>query len=255
MIHCAAMVSLRPGPSELMRKVNVEGTKAVIAACREQGVKRLIYISSIVTVGASENGHPVDERARFNLPLNRLPYIDTKREAEKAVLGANSAALETVVVNPSIMISPPNRELTKKDLRKIPRFIPFYFDFWINLVETDDVVSGILSALRRGRPGQRYLLTGENIDATKAFEFAREFLNIKTPRIKIPVCALYPVALAAEIYARIRRKRPKFHRGLASLAHHKFVYNSEKAKSELGFSPSSLRETLVRIAPVLFGRK
>jgi len=248
-IHSAAIVSLRPKSNELMKRVNVDGTAAVISACRKSGVKRLIHVSSIIAVGASEDGLPIDETARYNLTGYGIPYIDTKKEAELMALRANSAELNVVVVNPSIMISPPDRELTDKDLKKIPKRVPFYFDFGINLVETGDVVSGIISAIDRGRPGQRYLLTGENIDPQKAFDLAREFLNIKKPKLKIPVGALYPVAIIMELVASIRNKRPKFHRGLARLARHKFFYSCEKAKTELGYSPASLRQSLERIMP------
>ncbi len=246
-IHCAAIVSLRPRPNTLMKKVNIDGTRAVIAACRKGTVKRLIHVSSIITVGGSEDGQPLDETAPFNLGTYKIPYIDTKKEAERMALEANGSGLDVVVVNPSIMISPPDRELTTKDLKKIPKWVPIYFDFGLNIVETDDVVTGMISAIDKGRPGERYLLTGENLYPKKAFEFGTEFLGIKKPIIKIPIRALYPVAAVMEIIARLRNKRPKFHRGLARVARHKFVYSYEKARRELGYAPASLRESLERI--------
>jgi dihydroflavonol-4-reductase len=169
-IHCAALVSMRPGRKELANKINVEGTRAVVEACKLNKVKRLIYVSSIVAVGASENGRPIDETAEFNLENTGIPYIDTKREAERFVLESNSLDFQTVVVNPSIMIASPDRELTEKDLRKIPKRIPFYFDFGVNLVSANDVILGIISSIDKGIPGERYLLTGDNIDPDKAFE-------------------------------------------------------------------------------------
>ncbi len=248
-IHCAAMVSMRPGSRELMTKINVDGTKAVIDACKRAGVKRLIYVSSIITVGGSEDGRSLDETAPFNLGRYRIPYIDTKREAERIALEANDSALEVVVVNPAIMISVPDRELTEKDLKKIPRWVPAYFDFGINLVETDDVVRGIIAAIDKGRPGERYLLTGENLDPQTAFDLAHEFFGIHRPWIRIPVWMLYPIAPGFEVAARLRKKRPKFHRGLARVARLRFVYSCEKARQELGYAPAPLRETLLRIVP------
>ena len=248
-IHCAAIVSLRPRPNTLMKKVNIDGTRAVISACKTNGVKRLIHVSSIITVGGSKDGQPLDETAPFNLGVYKIPYIDTKREAERIALEADGSGLDVVVVNPSIMISPPDRELTAKDLKKIPKWVPVYFDFGLNIVETDDVVTGMISAIDKGRPGERYLLTGENLYPKKAFEFGAEFLGIKRPIIKIPIRTLYPVAAVMEIIARLRNKRPKFHRGLARVARYKFFYSYEKAKTELGYSPTPLRESLERIIP------
>lgn len=248
-IHCAAIVSLRPRPNTLMKKVNIEGTRAVIASCRNNAVKRLIHVSSIITVGGSEDGQPLDETAPYNLGVYKIPYFDTKVEAERIALEASDAGLDVVVVNPSIMISPPDRELTAKDLKKIPKWVPVYFDFGMNIVETDDVITGIISAIDKGRPGERYLLTGENLYPKKAFEFGAEFLGIKKPIVKIPIWTLYPVAAVMEIIARLRNKRPKFHRGLARIARHKFVYSYEKACKELGYSPAPLRKSLERILP------
>ncbi len=246
-IHCAAMVSLRPGPNEIMRRINVEGTKAIVSACLKNNVTRLIYISSIVTVGASETGQPLNETAEFNLAGFNIPYIETKKEAEDAVLEANGSNLETIVINPSIMISPPGRELSEEELKKIPKSIPFYFEFGLNLVDTDDVVSGIISSVEKGTPGERYLLTGENLNPQKAFDLAKEFLEIRKPFIKIPISLLYPVAFMMELIARIRRKRPKFHRGLARLARYKFIYSNQKAREDLGFKPRPLYETIEKI--------
>ncbi len=250
-IHCAAMVSLRPGPDELMRRINVDGTKAVVSACLKNNVTRLIYVSSIVTVGASETGQSLDETAEFNLSGFKIPYIDTKKEAEDAVREANGPNLETMIVNPSIMISPPDRKISEKELKKIPKSIPFYFDFGLNLVETDDVVSGITSCIEKGRAGQRYLLTGENIDPQKAFELAEEFLRIRRPFLRIPIGILYPIAFLMELVARIRKKRPKFHRGLARLARYRFYYIYNKAQKDLGYTPRPLSESMKRIAELL----
>jgi len=246
-IHCAALVSMRSGRKELAYKINVEGTRAVIEACKINNVKKLIYVSSIVTIGASENGHPIDESARFNLENTGIPYIDTKREAERIVLESNGQSLETVVVNPPIMISPPDRELTEKDLRKIPKRIPFYFDFGISLVSTHDVISGIISAIRNGVPGERYLLTGENVDPDMAFDLGRKYLGIKKPFIRLPYAAIYLIALAVELRAKLKNKRPKFHRGLARMTKYRFVYSNEKAGRELGFKPDSIESVIKEI--------
>lgn len=246
-IHGAARVSLRPGQFDEQHKINVDGTKAAVDACLKNNVKKMIYVSSIVTVGASADGKPIDESAPFNLAGFGIPYVETKHEAEMLALGANRSGFEVVSVNPSIMISPPDREVTSADLRKIPRWLPAYFDFGLNVVETDDVIRGIIAAIEKGRAGERYLLTGENVDAGRVFELAQKYLGISKPGLKIPLWVLIPAAWIAEISAGFRHKRPKFHRGLAKLGGFRFFYSNDKAKRELGFNPKSLNVTIENI--------
>ncbi len=198
-IHGAARVSLRKGNFDEQYNVNVEGTKAVIAACISGGVERLLNISSIVSVGASSDDNPIDETHVFNLGKFDIPYIQTKREAEELALAANGPNLEVISVNPSIMISPPDREVTSNDLRKIPKFLPAYFEFGLNLVETDDVVNGIISALELGHPGERYLLTGDNINPQSLFALGAKYFGIKKPLLKIPASTLIPISFIAEL--------------------------------------------------------
>ncbi|MBD3232695.1 MAG: NAD-dependent epimerase/dehydratase family protein [candidate division Zixibacteria bacterium] len=242
-IHCAAKVSLRPENREEMQRVNVSGTEAVVEACRNEDVRRLIHVSSVVAVGASDNGRLIDEDARFNLGQLNLSYVDTKREAEEIALSANSRDLQVVVVNPSIMLSLPD-EITESDYSKIPGWIPVYFDFGLNLVETDDVVEGIMSAMEKGAPGERYLLTGDNINPQAALELARKHTSIKGPYIKIPVAVLYPIAWVAETVRKLQGKRVKFHRGLVKLAKYRFIYSNRKARDQLDFDPKPLELTI-----------
>ncbi|MBD3168751.1 MAG: NAD-dependent epimerase/dehydratase family protein [candidate division Zixibacteria bacterium] len=243
-IHTAAKVSMRPTGAEEMYRINVGGTEEVVRACLENGVRRLIHVSSIVAVGASEDGEPVDERLSFNLHGTGIPYVDTKRKAEEAALSANGEVLEVVAVNPSIMFALPEREILHTDIKKIPKWIPAYFDFGVNIVETDDAARGILECIERGKAGERYILSGTNLTPDNAFKLAREYFGVKGPYFKIPRFLLYLAAYIAEKYRQIKGKRPKFHRGLVRLARYKFIYSYKKAADELGFAPRPMEESL-----------
>lgn len=256
-IHCAAKVSLRPlaraqqAKSDYMHKINVGGTKAVIEACLSSDVKRLIHISTVGAVGASIDGIPIDEKANFNLAGYGIPYFETKYQAEKLALRANGDSLEVVVVNPSIMMSPPDRELTKSDLKKIPRWLPVYFNFGINLVETDDVIDGIVGAMDKGRPGQRYILAGEDIDQRKAFGLAEKYLGIRKPLVKIPLWGVYLAGLLAESLHLFKDKKPTLNRAIVRLAKLRFFYTSQKAEQELGYSHRPLEKSIEDILKVI----
>ncbi len=253
-IHCAARVSVRPlGKTDTayMYKVNVDGTRAVVDACLKAGVRRLVHVSSVATVGGSTDGSILDEAAPFNLAGLGMPYFETKRESEEIALAANSDKFEVVVVNPSIMISLPDRKITGKDLRKIPKRIPIYFDFGINIVETVDVIEGVIKAMEKGRPGQRYILGGDNIGPEKLFALGKQYFGIKRPFFKIPIWCLYLVGAFAEILYLFKNKKPKLNRNIVRLLKLKLFYSSDKARKELGYEPKPLSKTLSELVSAL----
>jgi dihydroflavonol-4-reductase len=246
-IHCAAKVSLRPAPFEPMRQINVGGTQAVVEACLKAGISRLVHVSSTAAIGGSESGIPLDETAPFNLAGYGIPYFETKHEADQLALAANGKQLEVVVVNPSIIISQPDREVSPEEWAKMPERIPVYFDFGLNVVEAADVVNGIILALQKGIPGQRYILAGENIGPERAFAIAEKYLGMKHPFIKIPRWGLYLLGLFAEIAYMGKGKKPRLNRSIARLSRLKFFYSSAKANRELGWVAAPLENTIQRI--------
>ena len=249
-IHCAALVSLRPGRDKEMQRVNVDGTRNVVAACKAAGVRRLIHISTVAAVGGSEDGRPLDESAEFNLDGFGLPYFRTKHEAEEIVLAASGEDLHVISLNPSIIIYPPDATITEYDRQKFPHWLPFYFDFGINLVYADDVVEAIVSAIENGKAGERYLLTGANLDTDRFFHLTEKYLGLKKPPIRIPVSLLMPPALLSEFLFGLRNllfgngKGPRLCRGMVRLAHLRFFYTSEKAQRDLGFNSRPIEEVI-----------
>lgn len=246
-IHCAAKVSLRPAAYEPMRQINVGGTQAVVDACKQAGIKRLVHVSSVAALGASTDGNPIDETAPFNLAGYGIPYFETKHESEQLALEANGNQLEVIVVEPSIIIAPPDREVSAEEWAKMPDRIPAYFDFGLNVVEAFDVVNGIILALQKGIPGQRYILAGENIGPQRAFELAKKYLGMERPLIKIPRWGLYLLGLIFEISHNGKDKKPRLNRSIARLARLKFYYTSAKANRELGWVASPLENSIERI--------
>ena len=252
-IHCAAYVKVQPlsdKDTATMRAVNVEGTRYVVESCRKAGIKRLLYISTIGAVGASTDDTPITEEAAFNIGGYDIPYFDTKYEAEQIVLEAAND-LEIVIVNPSIIVSLPDKDRLRKKRRKLPRWLPAYFDFGLNLVDSRDVIEGAISALEKGHSGHRYLLTGDNLNPESAFAITRQYFGIGKPLIKLPYIFIYALGFLTEIYYRFKGKAPKFNRNFARLAKFKFYYDCTKAKTELGYNPRSFEETIKEIITYL----
>ncbi len=260
-IHGAAWVTMRNVDMDLMRRVNVEGTIKVAEACRKSPtVKRLLQVSSVAAVGGSADGKPLDENTEFNLWRYRIPYFITKKMSEEEAFARNGAELEVVAVNPSIMISTPDRIVTAADLAKIPKRLPFYINIGLNLVNAEDVIDGIISALERGRPGERYLLTGDNIDQDKAFRLTEYYLGMKKPWLRIPYPFFVFTGLILDTVTRFRRifkkdvRAPKLGYNFARLAKYRFFYDASKAKRELGFNPRPIERSIEEILPSMQNR-
>ncbi len=260
-IHCAAWVSLRQVDADLMYQINVKGTRNIARACQKsETVKRLIHISSVAAVGGTRDEIPLDENAEFNLFKYDIPYFSTKYLSEKEALKCNDKNLEVISVNPSIMISPPDREINEGDLAKIPNQIPAYFSFAVNLVQTNDVINGIIAALEKGRPGQRYILGGDNIDQDKAFEITLKYFGIKKPILKLPYELILLMGMTLSGYTFLRRlfnksyPAPRLSLNMARLIKYRFIYSSQKAKNELDYRPVSLETTVESILTGVKGK-
>ncbi|SYZ73116.1 putative Dihydroflavonol-4-reductase [Candidatus Zixiibacteriota bacterium] len=249
-IHTAAKVSLRAGQDEEMYRVNVEGTKNLLRAARASGVKRFIHFSSVAAVGGSIGTELLTESAEFNFNGIRLPYFRTKYEAEQFVLQANNGSFAAVVLNPSIIIFPPERPVTEKKIAPLRRRVPVYFDFGLNLVHADDVVEAAINAIEMGRGGERYILAGENTTPKMAIKLTRKYFGMKKPLIKLPIFSLYPIFALYEIYYNVFNrdgKGARLNRGLARLAKMRFFYSSNKAIRELNFRPRTLEQMIRNI--------
>lgn len=226
-------------------RVNVQGTRNLLEASRHAGVRRFVHVSSIVAVGALETPTPLDESATWNLGHYRVPYVTTKRWAEEAALAANGSDMDVVVVNPASVIGPD--DFTESEfgtlLRRFwKRRLLFHFGGGNNFVDVRDVASGIRLAAERGRPGERYLLSGENVAYYAFFAEMARTAGRPFPRFCLP-SALAPLIGYIEDRKQ-KRGRPILSSAQAALMGLYFYYDNAKARNELGYQPRSLRQTL-----------
>jgi dihydroflavonol-4-reductase len=226
-------------------EVNVRGTENLLNAAQAAEVRRVIYTSSIVAVGASQAPTELDETAAWNLEPLGVPYITTKRWAEEKALARHD--LEVVVVHPASVVGPDDfsgSEFGTLCKRFWKGRLPFHFGGGNNFVDVRDVAEGHLLAAERGRPGERYVLGGEN--RTYA-AFFRELAGVaERPIFRLRVPSAFGHAVAA-VNARLPRregKRSYLTPGQARVLSLYFFFNSDKARRELGYSPRPLQESL-----------
>ncbi len=240
--HVAADYRLWTRDPAAMFRVNVEGSVALVRAATAAGAARIVYTSSVATLGIPGGGKSGDETTPVAFADMIGPYKQSKFKAEEAVrrLIAEEGA-PVVIVNPSTPIgpgdvkpTPTGRMIVEAASGRMPAFV----DTGLNVVHVDDVAAGHLLALRRGRVGERYVLGGENMGLGEILaEIARQ-CGRRPPTVRIPHGAIYPVAVLAEAWARLipSAGEPFVTVDGLKMARKKMFFSSAKAARELGYA-------------------
>ena len=244
--HVAGRVQF-DGDWKTATKVHVDGTRAVVEAARAAGVRRLIHTSSIVAIGASHDGTPLDERSSWNLADRHVSYVTTKHQAEEVALAAADRDLEVVVVNPGSVIGPhdPFESEFGRFCRHFWRHrVPYHFGGGNCFVDVRDVATGQLLAAERGTSGERYILGGANVSTGAFFAALARQSPERHVWIRLPA-ALAPAMSLVERAVRSVRGRPSYltpeRARIATLI---WYFRSDKARVALGYEPRPLAETI-----------
>ena len=248
LFHVAADYRLWVRDPAAMYRVNVDGSAALMRAAAAAGVGRVIYTSSVATLGIDPSG-AADEDTPVTLANMVGHYKRSKFLAEEAVgKAAQETGLPVVVVNPSTPIGPRDIKPTPTGqtiLMAASGRMPAYVETGLNLVHVDDCAEGHLLAFAKGKPGERYILGGEDFSLAAMQEEIARITGGKPARIKLPVTPLYPVAIVAEILARFTGKEPLLMRDTLRMARKRMFFSSAKAIRELGYRTRPAREGLV----------
>ncbi len=243
--HTAAAVGVSPTVTSALRKANVDGTAAVLRAFEKTGARRLVHVSSVVAVGLSTDGQPVDERAPWNFGDYKLDdgYCTTKHQAEQLVDAAVRGGIDAVIVNPGFLIGPrdarPSSGRVIVDLVK--GRIPIYPGGKNCFVDVRDVARGAIAAWERGQRGRRYILGGDNLAYRDLFERIARAAGVKPPRLPAPRAAAIAAGLAGDLYQRLTGKEPVFGSVEARYAYtDRFQFSSARAEAELGYRKSPI---------------
>ena len=245
--HLAAMVSILPGQNEMMRRVNVEGTRNVIAAAQAAGVRRLVYTSSIHAILRAPHGTPIDESLPFDPQNPAGEYDRTKAQASLAVLQAAQVGLDAVIVCPTGVVGPGDyrwSEMGHLIFSWMKRGLHVIVDGHFDFVDVRDVAEGHILAAQHGLRGQTYILGGENITLDSMLRIVQEAAGIRSPRVKIPFSLAMAAAQVTPWYYRLTHTRPRFTPYSLETVQSNSEINSQRARRELGFAPRSLRDSL-----------
>ena len=238
LFHVAADYRLGVADPRPLYRSNIEGTRNVLDAARRAGVMRIVYTSSVATVGIPADGSPGTEDTPVALGDMVGHYKRSKFLAEELVRELVQAGAPVVIVNPSTPIGPGDVKPTPTGQMVVDAAAgrtPAYVDTGLNVVHVDDVAAGHLLAFERGRIGERYILGGENMTLREILVQICRLAGRSPPRIRLPHSALLPVAYASEALARLTGGRTRVTVEAVRLARKHMYFSSARAASELGY--------------------
>jgi dihydroflavonol-4-reductase len=247
LFHVAADYRLWvPDPAAMFR-ANVDGTRDLMSAALAAGIERVVYTSSVATLGLVPEGI-ADEEAPSRLEDMIGPYKRSKFQAEEVVRRfVADGGLPAVIINPSTPVGP-------RDIKPTPTgrliveaargHMPGFVDTGLNIVHVDDVAAGHLAAGERGEIGQRYILGGENMPLADILTEIAVAVGRRPPRVRVPYAVAFPVAAGAELVAQVTGREPFTTLDGVRMAKKKMYFSSAKASRELGYRPRPAREAI-----------
>ncbi len=245
--HLAGIVSIGSGKKKLLRDVNVQGTMNVCDACRDLGIPRLIYVSSIHAFKEPPRGTLISETKDFDPKHVGGNYAKSKAEATRYVLKSATEGLNAVIVHPTGVIGPYEYRLSNMGQlfvdfmrSRLYAIIDGAYDF----VDVRDVAKGIVLAAKFGQKGENYILSGEQISVKSMMEVLSGETGIKAPTRIIPCWLAQFTGFFAEIYYKARKQQPLFTSYSVSTLSSNSMTNSGKALKEFGYKSRPLRETI-----------
>jgi dihydroflavonol-4-reductase len=245
-VHVAGFVSNTVPDRRRLFQVNVEGARNLLKAAAGAGVDRVVFTSSTSAVGALEQDRPeraLREDAEFNLRRLAVPYVQAKRAAHEAALGAREAGLPVVVLSPSFVLGPGDYRLTSSELVDafVRRRLPGRLAGGLNPVDVRELAQAYRAALEHPDPAPHYILAGrDNLSSLAFFRRLERCSGIRAPRFAIPRWAALAVGACAERLAPDASLTAATVR-LGSLY---WYFDASLARSELGFETRPLDETL-----------
>lgn len=246
--HVAADYRLwSPDPATLYRS-NVEGTRNLLEAAYAQGVERIVYTSSVGTLGIPENGDSGgNEESPVTLQEMIGHYKRSKFLAEREALAAAKGGVPVVIVNPSTPVGSQDVKPTPTG-QVIVDFLngrmPAYVETGLNLVDVEDVAQGHLLAMEKGRVGERYILGNQNLAFKELLELLADISGHPAPRVRLPRPVVLGLGALSTGWSRLTGKPPAVPWEGVRMAGKKMFFDASKAVRELGLPQHSVREAL-----------
>lgn len=242
--HLAGVIGYQKWQRPLMEKVNIGGTANVLKSCEKLQIKNLVYLSSVVAVGAGFGPDQIlNENSPYNIAHLKLGYFDTKHEAEKLVIEAHEKGIvDAVIVNPATIYGPGDAKKgsRKTQLKVAQGKFPFYTRGGVNVISVKDVIQGIMSAWKGRHTGERFILAGENLTIQELFKIIAETAGVEPPKWLLPNSVLFTLGRLGDLKNSLGLKSSlSVENAWSATMYHWF--DNTRAKKVLGLSPLSAK--------------
>jgi nucleoside-diphosphate-sugar epimerase len=244
-IHAAAIVSFNPHRANEVREINVQGTRHVVDACLQHQIKKLVHISSVAALGRQRGQTIIREENKWvDNPMNSV-YAESKYRAELEVFRGQEEGLNTVILNPSVILAPAD---WNKSSAKLFKYVwnkrPFYIDAFLNYVDVRDVASCAYQMLHENIHGERIIVNAGNISFENFFGRMAANFKVKPPAWKLTKNSLQIISKLENLRTWFGQSEPLITRETAQLAGTEFLYDNKKIKKILNFEFQTIDSTL-----------
>jgi dihydroflavonol-4-reductase len=247
LFHAAADYRLWTREPATMYRINVEGTRNILAKALDAGVSRVVYTSSVGTLGNPGDGTPGTETTPVTLAEMVGDYKKSKFMAEREAEGFIAKGLPLVIVNPSTPVGPLDIKPTPTG-KIIVDFLngkmPAYLDTGLNLIDVADCARGHILAAKVGKTGEKYILGNENLTLRDIFGILSELTGIPAPRVRLPYTPILAAAYLNEGIARLTGREPLIPLAGVQMARKIMFFDAAKAVRELGLPQRPVRDAL-----------
>ena len=243
-IHSAALIQIGWSKLALSRKINVEATTRIAEAARRRNI-RMVHISTIDALGMTTESE-LGTETHLNPPKPGNSYVISKREAETAIILEVANGLDAVIVNPGFMVGPNDWRPSSGEIMLTLKnqFMPFAPAGGCCVADVRDVADGVISALKHGNTGERYILGGINMSYVDLFQQMATAMQCRSPKLKLPNWLASVVGKSGDLIGKIRGTEPSINSASTEMGQLFHYCDSEKAKRELGYQIGSVQDGL-----------
>lgn len=246
--HCAAFVSFEPNKYQLLRRTNIEGTANIVNLCISNSVIKLCYVSSIATIGNNLNNDPITEKTDWNPEADNSVYAITKYGAEMEVWRGTQEGLDTVIVNPGVILGAGIWHYGSGSLfKKAHKGLKYYTSGTIGVIFIEDVISIMIQLLKSDIKNERFILVAENWTYKQFLQTLAKAVNSKIPK-KLASNNLLQFAWRLDWFKhKITGKRRKLTKQIVNSLTSETNYSSDKVKNKLNYIFKDINISIINV--------